>query len=225
MAAVTDASPVPRRVRPPGWLDLRLALGLVLVLCSVGLGARILAHADRSVTAVAMATDVAAGTVLSADEVRVVHVRLPATARGQYPGSPHVVVGRQAAHGLRRGELLTQAALEEPTEATTLAIPLRAGDAPRISAGQRIALWAWDKACGLRLVVSDVAVQAVHDDNGGFAGGGGGQQVVVQVAPALAQDVVAVLASDDSPAIRAGIVTGPSRPDPPNVPSGACPGS
>jgi hypothetical protein len=208
-------------------LDLRLALGLVLVLCSIGLGARVLARADRSMTAVAMATDVEAGTVLTADEVRVVHVRLPVATRGRYPGSPHAVVGRQVGHAVHRGELLGRDALEEPAAGTTVAIPLRPAAAPRISEGQRIAVWAWDKACGLRLVVADVAVQAVHDDNGGFTGGGSGQQVVVRVAPALAQDIVAALAraGDDSTAIRAGIVTGPSRPDPSGVPDGACRGS
>ena len=40
-AAESVPGPVPRRVRPPRWLDLRLVLGVLLVLASVLLGARI----------------------------------------------------------------------------------------------------------------------------------------------------------------------------------------
>ena len=41
--------PAPRRVRPPRWLDLRLVLGVLLVLASVLLGARIVSAADVTV--------------------------------------------------------------------------------------------------------------------------------------------------------------------------------
>jgi len=40
--------PTPRRVRPPRWLDLRLVLGLLLVLHSVLLGSMIVRAADRT---------------------------------------------------------------------------------------------------------------------------------------------------------------------------------
>ena len=40
------AGPSPRRVRPPRWLDLRLVLGVLLVLGSVLLGSRVVASAD-----------------------------------------------------------------------------------------------------------------------------------------------------------------------------------
>src|SRR3954452_22866223 len=43
------AGPTPRRVRPPRWLDLRLVLGVLLVLGSVLLGARVVTAADATV--------------------------------------------------------------------------------------------------------------------------------------------------------------------------------
>ena len=68
--------PTPRRVRPPRWLDLRLVLGVLLVLGSVLLGARIVSAADATVPVWAAAADLAAGTELDADDLVAVDVRL-----------------------------------------------------------------------------------------------------------------------------------------------------
>ena len=65
-----------RRLRTPSWLDLRLVLGLVLVLVAVVVGARVVAGADKSTTVWGMAHDVAAGTKLTGGDLRQVRVRL-----------------------------------------------------------------------------------------------------------------------------------------------------
>src|SRR5690242_1627018 len=75
--------PVPRRVRPPRWLDLRLVLGVLLVLGSVLVGARVLSSADATVPVWAASGDLAAGTALTADDVVAVDVRLD-DAAGAY---------------------------------------------------------------------------------------------------------------------------------------------
>ncbi len=62
------AGPSPRRVRPPRWFDLRLLLGLLLVLGSVLLGARVVSAASTTVPVWAVTGDLAAGTVLSSDD-------------------------------------------------------------------------------------------------------------------------------------------------------------
>ena len=69
------AGPAPRRVRPPRWLDLRLLLGILLVLGSVLLGARVVGAADATVPVWAAAGDLAAGTELDADDLVAVDVR------------------------------------------------------------------------------------------------------------------------------------------------------
>src|SRR4051794_32919907 len=51
--------PTPRRVRPPRWLDLRLVLGVLLVLASVLLGARVVGAADATVPVWAVTGDLA----------------------------------------------------------------------------------------------------------------------------------------------------------------------
>src|SRR3569833_1239839 len=56
-AGRTDAppgGPAPRRVRPPRWLDLRLVLGVLLVLGSVLVGARVVGAAVVSVSVLAV---------------------------------------------------------------------------------------------------------------------------------------------------------------------------
>ena len=77
-AVPTDAlpGPVPRRTRPPRWLDLRLVLGVLLVLGSVLLGARVVGAADATVPVWAVTGDLAAGTELHAGDLRAVDVRL-----------------------------------------------------------------------------------------------------------------------------------------------------
>ena len=72
--------PTPRRVRPPRWLDLRLMLGVLLVLGSLLLGARIVSAADATVPVWAVADDLAAGTELTVDDLVAVDVRLDGTA-------------------------------------------------------------------------------------------------------------------------------------------------
>ncbi len=56
-SAEQPAAPVARRVRPPRWLDLRLVLGVLLVLGSVLLGARVVGAADATVPVWAAAGD------------------------------------------------------------------------------------------------------------------------------------------------------------------------
>src|SRR3712207_7134950 len=55
--AAVASGPSPRRVRPPRWLDLRLVLGVLLVLGSVLLGARVVGAADATVPVWAVAGD------------------------------------------------------------------------------------------------------------------------------------------------------------------------
>src|SRR6478735_2422730 len=68
--------PTPRRVRPPRWLDLRLVLGVLLVLGSVLLGARVVTAADATVPVWTAAGNLAAGTRLTAGDLVAVDVRL-----------------------------------------------------------------------------------------------------------------------------------------------------
>ena len=107
--------PSPRRVRPPRWLDLRLVLGVLLVLASVLVGARIVSAADATVPVWAVAGDLAAGTELTAEDLVAVDVRLD-DAADAYLSTATRPEGRMLARAVREGELLPRTALEEADE-------------------------------------------------------------------------------------------------------------
>jgi hypothetical protein len=193
----TDAtpSPVPRRVRPPRWLDLRLVLGVLLVLGSVLLGARVVTGADATVPVWSASGDLAAGTVLDGGDLVAVSVRLDDVA-GQYLATSTRPEGRVLGRAVRAGELLPRSALEEATGLVQLALPVQAGYVPPgLTRGQVVdvyavaapAVGATGKTGGkVDLVVSAAPVQAV-------TGRGDG---VLSTATTTVQVVVAVAGED-----------------------------
>ncbi len=168
--------PTPRRVRPPRWLDLRLVLGVLLVLGSILLGARIVSAADATVPVWAAASDLAPGTELTVDDLVSVDVRLDDTAP-LYLSAGTRPDGRVLARAVRDGELLPYSALEEPAEQVQLALPVQAGSVPpSLDRGQVIDVYAVaDPAAGavgvadgsVTLVVRNATVQAITGRSAG----------------------------------------------------------
>jgi hypothetical protein len=191
----TPGGPAPRRVRPPRWLDLRLVLGVLLVLGSVLLGARVVTAADATVPVWAAAGDLAAGTVLAESDLAAVSVRLDDVA-GRYLATSTRPEGRVLGRAVRAGELLPRSALEEATGLVQLALPVQAGYVPpSLTRGQVVDVYAVaDPVVGatartggdVDLVVSAAPVQAV-------TGRGDG---VLSTATTTVQVVVAVPAED-----------------------------
>jgi hypothetical protein len=136
--------PVPRRVRPPRWLDLRLVLGVLLVLGSVLLGARVVGGADATVPVWAAAGDLAAGTLLTGDDLVAVDVRLD-DAAGAYLSTATRPAGRPLARAVRKGELVPRSALEKPPALVQLALPVQAGYVPQgLERGRLVDVYALD---------------------------------------------------------------------------------
>lgn len=75
---MSDAPPSPRarRLATPGWLDGRLLLGVLLVLVSVIIGARVLSAADRTQAVWSAAHDLAPGSPVEAGDLTPIRVRL-----------------------------------------------------------------------------------------------------------------------------------------------------
>ena len=206
-AAPGAAAPVPgsapRRVRPPRWLDLRLVLGVLLVLGSVLLGARVVAAADATVPVWSAAGDLAAGTVLTAGDLVAVDVRLDDVA-GAYLATSTRPEGRTLARAVRDGELLPRTALEEPAALVQLALPVQAGFVPPgLDRGQVVDVYAVaDPAAGATAagdgsvtpVVAAAPVQAIS----------GRTEGVLSTATTTVQVVVSVPA-DRAPAVLGAI--------------------
>lgn len=135
--ASVPASPAARRLGGSR-RDLRLALGVVLVLLAVVLGSRLLA--DDRAPVWSLRAPLAAGTALSADDLVAVPVSIDDAA--VYVGAATDVVGRRLARDLGAGELLPSSALVDsaapgPHRLVTVPVdPLHAP--PGLARGERV---------------------------------------------------------------------------------------
>jgi hypothetical protein len=191
-------------VRPPRWLDLRLVLGVLLVLGSVLLGARVVSGADRTVPVWAAAGDLAAGTVLTADDLVPVDVRLD-DAAGAYLSTSTQPQGRTLSRAVRHGELLPRSTLDGAPAQVQLALPVQAGYVPPgMGRGSRVDVYSLPAAGtaqagstpepGVVAVVRDATVQAVSGRSQGVLSTPTTTvQVVVSVPADRAPDVLAAV--------------------------------
>lgn len=214
-------SPPATRLHRPSWLDLRLVLGIMLVLVSVLVGSTIVARADRSVQVWSLARDVAPGTALAAADLRPARVRLfdGDAAYVQVDLSP---TGRVVTRQLRTGELLPVAALEDRPPAAVVGIPVKPENAPGVARGQLVDVWATGKGCAPVQVLAGVAVQDVRASGGGaLSVSTGAVQVVVRVGADDARRMLTALGTEST--IRLVVLDGPVPPRRPlAVPADAC---
>jgi hypothetical protein len=193
--------PALRRSRP-AWLNLRLLAGVLLVLVSVAVGARVVGSADRTVRVWSVTSDLAAGTALTSADVVPVRVRLLAAA-GRYltadpvDGSPSTIVGRTLSRPVGAGELLPRTAVTMRACGDEISIPVGPRHIPAsVRHGSRVAVFATGRQADgsatqeTGMVLADVAVQSVTKPSSGLVSTAGDWAVVVRVEDALALDVV-----------------------------------
>src|SRR5262249_1760915 len=118
-SAGSSSSPHPGRVQPPRWLSVRLLLGVLLVLASVLIGARVVASADSTTRMWAASRQLGPGVVLAASDLKPVRVRLP-DGDGSYVRVVESVVGKTINAQVGAGALLPRAALGVTEPATTV---------------------------------------------------------------------------------------------------------
>lgn len=160
---------MPRRVRPPRWLDLRLVLGVLLVLGSVLLGARIISSASATVPVWAAAGDLAAGTVLDTPDLVAVQVRLDDAARS-YLSAATRPGGRTLSRAVHRGELLPRSALDAPPALVQLALPVQAGYVPPgLGRGRVVDVYAVSGSAGASAAAAPPATGTAGDAGTGGA--------------------------------------------------------
>ena len=200
-AHAVPASPPARRLGRPRWRDARLLGGLLLVLLSVVLGARLLAAADDTVPVWSVRADLAAGSTLQADDLRAVDVRL-GEAAGRYVGtSGESPVGWVTTRPVSAGELLAVSAVTQPATAPALrsvTVPVEKFHAPGdLARGQRVDVYVTPDDGTTRAVLTGALVADVVQDGGRLGPSGASLGVVLSVPP----DEVAALvqASQDGP--------------------------
>lgn len=195
-------SPTASRLARPGWLDLRLVAGVLLVLVSVVVGARVLSAADRTSPVWVLATDMAVGSTLSADDLTRQAVRL-ADTDGRYVAAPADVqapVGYVLLRGLGAGELLPRAALRLPETGEGLrdvTVPVEPGHVPPdLRAGQLVDVYVTigtDTDVATRSTSLLLRSIAVRDRSASASRTQSGDAVVLSVGPVDAATLVSAL--------------------------------
>jgi hypothetical protein len=191
---VPEMSPVARRHDRAVWRDPRLIIGIVLVAGSVLLGARLLAHADDSVSVWALRHDLAKGARVGSDDVVPRHVRFfdAADADRYVSAAASVPASSVVTRDLGAGELLPRAALGSAAAHHVVEVPFSvATDAVPASVrpGAVVDVWVTPKASATDTgpqravrVFDDVTVVAVPAA-GSSLGPTSSRQVVVAVPP------------------------------------------
>lgn len=201
-----SASPKAARLAAPGWLDGRLVLGVLLVLVSVVVGARVLSSADRSQTVWGVTHDLAPGARLEASDLAVMRVRLFGNARNYLRADRQPPIGYFLRRGVGARELLPFNALTPPGADVAfrlVTVPISRGHLPpRLVGDQQVDVYvtpttkaAAASAVALppRLVLRQVTV-IDRQRSGSLAGATGDEPVVLRVRPAEVPVLLAAMA-------------------------------
>lgn len=168
---MTDPSPPAARLSRPSWRDGRLVLGVLLVLGSALGGATLLADADTSQQVWVAARDLAPGTVLAEDDLRLGKARLYDAGDRYLTGARPV--GYLVTRPVAADELVPGAALVEPGKADArreVTVAVEAGHLPPdLQRSDRVDVYvtpgkgaaATGERAAARLVLSGVTVARV----------------------------------------------------------------
>lgn len=223
-------SPRAARLRPPSWLDRRLLLGLLLVLTSVVVGARVLAGADTSVPVYVATRDLVAGTALADGDLRVARVRLFGNADRYVSAAGSKPAGYVLLRAVGRDELLPRLALTADAAAVRVrlvTLPVRRNHLPPgLGHGRAVDVYlsrggssgsgtGREVAAAPTLVLSGVPVDSVAERSSRLAAGDE-TGVVLRVPEA---SVPAVVAAAQAGAIDLVLVPVDTRPWPSPAPT------
>lgn len=127
--SVGGGSPTPRRLGRPRWLDPRVIGGVLLVVAAIVIGSRVIAASSRTTPVWAAEHELAAGTVVTAGDLRAVDVNL-GPAGPLYLAASADPIGQTLNTRVRPGELLPAAALGAPAAGRVVVIPVAAAKFP-----------------------------------------------------------------------------------------------
>lgn len=215
------------RIETPGWVNLRTGLGAALFLIAMASGSRVLGGADPGVAVWAVTRDLAAGTRLTASDVRSTRVDLAAEHLSRYVSAEASVSGALLVRATQEGELLAAGAVARPgtpTDGRSITIPVSAEHAVggRLSAGDvvdvLVTVDARGAAARTTLLVGSAVVQDVVSDPAFGNGDAALVGITVTVDPAEALRIALATRSAEIDVVR---VDGAStqRDGPPGAPS------
>jgi hypothetical protein len=143
------ASPPARRLGRPRWRDTRLLIGVLLVLVSVVVGARVFAAAGQTRQWVVARADLPAGHVVTADDLTTASADLSdAVSSRYYPGGRlGDVVGGTLARPVSAGELVSGADFAGAAVTSNRLVPVivKSGRMPKLSPGDHVDVYAFQR--------------------------------------------------------------------------------
>lgn len=196
--------PTAARLSRPSWRDTRLVVGVVLVLLSMAIGARVVAAADDTIPMYAAAASLVPGQPVTQGDVKRVDVQLGAN-RSSYVAADHdIAPGTFALRDVRPGELLPSSALGTRADINLkpVSVPVDAGGAAQLAAGSIVDVWvnAKDPASatekyGKPVKTLDAApvVRTPDTSGGGLGGASGTTAVQIMVPEAGVQALIAAI--------------------------------
>lgn len=182
--------PTANRLPRPRWLDTRLIVGVLLILVSVVVGAKVFAEADERVRVWAVTRDLGPNVALSPGDVVVRAVRLDETA-GRYVSADQPPEGLVLNRPVGRNELLPVAAVADRASADHRRVVIEADafSATGLDRGAIVDVYAVKTAksgeppASPELVLPAVTVAEDVKPGGRSFGGGGSKIGVTLFAP------------------------------------------
>ncbi|WP_062302722.1 SAF domain-containing protein [Demequina subtropica] len=171
--------PLAARVRPPGWRDPRLVVGVLLIAIAVAGVVAVLASADRTVPVYAAAAELAPGTVLDESTVAIAHVRVGA---GYLEAPASAPWGAVLTRAVGEGELIPAGAVVDAGSygGRRLAVVATSPVAPEVGAGTVVDVWVTPAGGGpSERAGESLPVASVSRDDPGFGLGGETVYVIV----------------------------------------------
>lgn len=204
-------APVAARLRRPSWRDTRLVVGVLLVLASVALGARVVAAADDTVAVYAAVAALPEGSTVASDALRVVRVRLPDGTAGYLDAARPLPADAVALRTVGAGELVPSGAVGRAADLSRrpVSVPLADGVPAGIAPGGRLDVWVSrrlpDRTGAVAFgpperVVEGAEVFAVSADDGSLGGVRPASVQILLERPAL-QAVLDAFANDAKVAV------------------------
>jgi hypothetical protein len=135
-------SPPARRLARRGWRDTRLIVGILLVLVSVVVGARVFTSVDRTQDWIAARRDLPAGHVITRGDLTTVPAHLTSGTAGRYypGGRSNDLVGGTLGRSVSAGDLLAGGDFLASKASPSRVVPVivKAGRAPALSVGDHV---------------------------------------------------------------------------------------
>jgi hypothetical protein len=210
-------SPRAVRAEKPKWTQFRFVAGVLLVIGSVVLGAKVLATADKSVLVYAANQDIAQGHVIQPSDVVPVHVRLYGASLDAYLAVATAAEsdwqGKVASRPIAAGEFVPRKALQPPgppVDRRVVTVPVRDGHYPlSVNRSEYVDVYVTNgkdapTPGATRLLLGRVAVAArVGAGGGGGLGGGSSTVDIPLLVPAeRVVDVVSAIQSGSIDIVR-----------------------